>query len=167
MKRRTFIVLLSGFLAVFTLPRKRELMAAARKTQDADSRALARALAGLFSKPANARTVGVCSLREYPEISDRRRLLANLGLDVAGSGIHDVRSLIKHLREGQTRDFIAGDTVMVNRWLLPATEIMPLYATAPGAAVKSAMHCRWMTAIEASWPYRSLTVCDRRPIVSR
>ncbi len=97
-------------------------MAAARNARPADSRTLARALIGLFSTPANARAIGLCYLRAYPERSDRRLLLADLGLDAAGTGAHDVPSLRRHLRDAQQRDFIAGDTVMVNRWILSRTE---------------------------------------------
>ena len=64
----------------------------------------------------------MCYLREYPERSDRRLLLADLGLDEAGLGAHDVPSLLRYLRDVQQRDFIAGDTVMVNRWILSRTE---------------------------------------------
>ena len=95
-------------------------MAAARKTRPVDSRTLARALAGLFSTPASARAIGICYLREYPERSDRRLLLADLGL--AGPGAHDVPSLRRHLHDVQQQDFIAGNTVMVNRWILSRTE---------------------------------------------
>ena len=114
--------MLSGFLAVIALPRKQGPVAATRKTRHAYSRTLARALAGLFSTPANARAIGVCFLREYPERSDRRLLLAGLGLDAAGLAAHDVPSLRRHLRDLQQRDFVAGDTVMVNRWILSRTE---------------------------------------------
>ena len=83
---------------------------------------LTRALTGLFSTPANARAIGLCYLRAYPERSDRCLLLADLGLDAAGTGAHDVPSLRRHLRDGQQRDFIAGDTVVVNRWILSRSE---------------------------------------------
>lgn len=115
-------MLLAGLLAVFALPRKHGLIAAVRKTCHADSRTLARSLAGLFPTPANARAIGICYLRAYPERSDRRLLLADLGLDAAGTAAHDVPSLRRHLRDGQQRDFIAGDTVMVKRWILSRTE---------------------------------------------
>jgi len=97
-------------------------MTAACKTGHTDSRMLVRTLAGLFSVPGDARDVGMCYLQEYPQRSDRRLLLADLGLDVAGSGIHDVPTLHRHLCNLQQRDFSAGDTVMVNRWILSRTE---------------------------------------------
>ncbi len=97
-------------------------MAAARKPYQADSRTLARTLAGLFSAPACARAIGLCYLRAYPERSDRRLLLTDLGLDAAGLSAHDLPSLRRHLRDAQQRDFIAGDTVTVNRWILSRTE---------------------------------------------
>ncbi|MBU1190602.1 MAG: hypothetical protein KKE76_02710 [Gammaproteobacteria bacterium] len=115
-------MLLSGFLAATALPRLRGLKATTLTAQRTDSRALMRTLAGLFPRPANARAVGISYLRQYPERSDRHQLLTDLGLDTAGAGMHDAPSLLNHLRDGQQRDFITGDTVTVNRWILSRTE---------------------------------------------
>jgi hypothetical protein len=122
MKRRTFVAVLPCLLAGFAWPGGARSRPSAPRTAEPPSQPLEEALVRLFSRPADARAVGACYLRDYPERCDRRRLLAEVGLDPPPASVRDGSSLRRHLRELQQRDFVDGNTVVVNRWILARTE---------------------------------------------
>jgi hypothetical protein len=63
--------------------------------------------------------IGCAYLAEHPEERDRKRLLRELDLDVAGAETSRLREM---LVQRQLRDFAFGRVVRVDGWILSETE---------------------------------------------
>ena len=87
-----------------------------------ESKAIARVLSRLFGNPENAKVIGVSYLKHYPEHANLELLLDVLGPDLATLATTDSHALLNHIHALQRQDFIDGETVIVNNWILSRTE---------------------------------------------
>lgn len=122
MNRRKFLLSLLGFLSGFAVIRKTGLCSDAYNTHILEDAAITRALSNLFTIPENARVIGIRYLKHYPERANLELLLGVLGPDVAALATADDHTLLNHLNALQRQDFIDGETVIVNNWILSRTE---------------------------------------------
>lgn len=121
-KRRQLILSSLGYLAAFALVGPAGAHPSETSSHQSISSGLEFEPCRLFPNLADAKTIGHRYLAHYPEKSDRNVLLAELGLPAFDAKAPAHVMLKKWVRESQQRDFSAGNTVIVDRWLLSRTE---------------------------------------------
>jgi hypothetical protein len=84
--------------------------------------ALDRLLGRLFPVPDHAITVGRHYLREHPDQSRRAYFPDELQMELETLVAADHDLMIRRIDELRQRDFSAGRTVLVDRWVLSRTE---------------------------------------------
>lgn len=118
-KRRRFLVLVAGGLISTLALKVRQAFSGAILESATPPRAIVADLDQLFADPDSARAVGRRYLELHPEHADLQVLLNGARL---GSDIH--RSLLKEALDHQRRqDFLRGDTIVLDGWLLARSEI--------------------------------------------
>jgi len=123
MNRRKFIIASLGCLTGFAFLRKAVSSPVLPYIYRPESDDIGSMIAGLFPDPENAKVIGARYLAQYPERSDRNRIIADLGLPSLKSATQSRDSLKSWINESQRRDFAVGNTVIVNNWILSRTEV--------------------------------------------
>lgn len=83
-----------------------------------------RRLSGLVPDPELASVVGRAYLRAYPDRGEWRVLLADSGLAWPRKGMPgDARSIRHDLDSRRCRDFLDGNTVILDGWVLARSEV--------------------------------------------
>lgn len=126
MKRRQFFLsILSGLVCAFGL---REAQTRDTVTAPSDNHRLNNPIEAqiepLFSDVESARALGRRYLARFPDHADRALLLRRSGLaDFPGDPPTEATLLKTALDHRRKQDFLAGDTVILDGWMLAQSEV--------------------------------------------
>lgn len=93
-----------------------------RCATDAELYGITQAICRLFTIPENAKLIGISYLQFNPDRADKELLLKDLGEEITALALGNDPGLRSHISDQQHHDFLHGNTVIVNNWILSRTE---------------------------------------------